>query len=70
MLEGERVVEVEDGEDETDKLAQSHHQSYDQGRALRRQDKHASDAHVLGDAVEENVQPQLGHTHKAKGNGF
>lgn len=44
----EGVLEVEDGEDEADELAQRHHQGDRQGRALRGQDENAADADVPG----------------------
>lgn len=44
----EGVLEVEDGEDETEELSESHHQSDGQGGALCGQDEHGTDAHVSG----------------------
>lgn len=44
----EGVLEVEDGEDEADELAERHHQGDGERRALRGQDEHAADADVPG----------------------
>lgn len=53
----EGVAKVKDGEDEADKLAQSHHQRDGEGCALRGEDEDASDADVLSDDVHEEVEP-------------
>ena len=57
MLEGEGILKVEDGEEETDKLSQGNDQRYDERGALRGEDEYTSNAHILGDAVSKNVEP-------------
>lgn len=44
----EGILEVQDGEDEADELAERHHQGDREGRALRGQDEDAADADVPG----------------------
>lgn len=44
----EGILEVEDGEDEADELAERHHQGDREGRALCGQDEDAADADVPG----------------------
>ena len=51
MLEGERVLEVEDGKEETDKLSEGNNQRDNERGTFRGEDKDTSDAHVLRDAV-------------------
>lgn len=57
---GERVPEVQDGEDEADKLPQSHHQCDCQGGALCGQDEDPTYANVLSYDIHEEVEPQYG----------
>lgn len=46
MPGSEGVLEVEDGEDETEELPQGHHQSDGERGALCGQDEHATDTHI------------------------
>lgn len=46
--QSERVLEVQDGEDEAHELAQSHEECDSEGGALRSEDEDAPDAHVPG----------------------
>ena len=63
-------MKVKDGEEKTDKFSQRDDQRYDQGGTLGGQDEHASNAHILGDTVTENVEPQLGHPNSSKQDWF
>ena len=68
MLEREGVFKIEYGDEQADKLSESDNQRYDQRGTLRGQHKHASNAHILCDAVTQNVQPQLWQTKSSDGN--
>ena len=46
MLQCEGIAEVEDGDDETDKLSQSHDQRHHEGGALRDQNEDSSETDV------------------------
>ena len=46
MLEGEQVLEVEDGEEEADELPEGDYKCHDEGGALGCQGEHSSDADV------------------------
>ena len=46
MVEREGVVEVDDGEEEREELAQGHDQGHAQRRALSRQDEHGADTNI------------------------
>lgn len=48
--QGERVLEVQDGDDEAHELAQGHDEGDGEGGALRGEDEDAPDAHVPGEA--------------------
>lgn len=48
LPQNERVLEVQDGEDEAHELAQSHEECDSEGGALRSEDEDAPDAHVPG----------------------
>lgn len=50
MPQGERVLEVQDGEDEADELAQRHDEGDGEGGAFCGEDEDAPDAHVPGGA--------------------
>ena len=50
MPQSERVLEVQDGEDETHKLAQSHDEGDGEGGALGGEDEDTPDAHIPGHA--------------------
>lgn len=63
----EGVAKVKDGEDEADKLAQSHHQRDGEGCALRGEDEDASDADVSGWA---EVRGHRGRRGKSPGQAF
>ncbi len=66
MVRCEGVAEVENGEEETDKLPECDDQGDHQRGALCRQDEHATNTHVLSQTVTSNVQPHLGHPHHTK----
>lgn len=63
MPQSERVLEVQDREDEAHKLAQGHNQRDGEGGALCGEDEHTPDAHVLSHNVHEEVDPHDGHSH-------
>lgn len=48
MPQSERVLEVQDGKDEADELAQGHDKGDGEGGALRGENEDAPDAHVPG----------------------
>ena len=50
MVQRERVVEVDDGEEEREELAQGHDQGHAQRRALSCQDEHGADTNISGAA--------------------
>lgn len=61
VLPSERVLKVEDGEEETYKLSQRDDEGDNERGALGCEDKDATYAHVLSDAVAQQVDPHLGH---------
>lgn len=61
--QSERVLEVQDGKDEAHKLAESHNKCDGEGGAFCGEDEDASDAHILGDDIHEEVEPHDGHCH-------
>lgn len=63
VINSEGVLEVVDREQKTGKLPQSHHQGDKEGRALCCQDKDATNAYVLCDAVPCHVEPHDRHRH-------
>ena len=66
MLEGERVLEVEDRKEQTDKFPECDDQRYDERGTLGGEDKDTSDADVLGDAVTQDVEPHLRYRESSK----
>lgn len=48
-MEGERILEVEDGEDEADELAKGDDQGHHKRGAFGGQDEHARNANVSAD---------------------
>lgn len=67
---GEGVLEVEDGEDEAEELSEGDHESDRQRGALCGQDEHATDAHVLCDDVDQQVDPHYWHSQPSLGNNY
>ena len=66
MVNSEGVLEVEDGENETDKLAKGDCEGDDQRGALCGHDEHPSYAYILGDTVSNEVHPELWNQQKAQ----
>jgi hypothetical protein len=66
VLEGEGILKVEDGEEKADEFSQRDDQCYDQRGAFGGQDEYATNAHILGETVTKNVEPQLRYTQSSK----
>ena len=60
VVHREGVLEVHDGEDEAEELAQGDHQGDGEAGALRGQHEHRGDADVLGDHVPKEVEQHDG----------
>lgn len=63
MPHSERVLEVQDGKDEADKLAESHNKGDGKGGAFCGENEDAPDAHILSDDIHQEVEPHDGHCH-------
>lgn len=59
--ESERVLKVDDGENETGELAESEHESDCERGALGGEHKHGAYAHVLRERVQYEVEPDERH---------
>ena len=60
VIHGERVLEVDDREDEAEELAESDHQGDGQAGALCGEDEHGGDADILGDHIAQEVEQHHG----------
>ena len=60
MVERERVAEVKNREHQTQELSNGNHERNCQRGALRGENIHATNAHVLRGYVAEKKRPQLG----------
>lgn len=61
MVNGKRVVEVENGNHEAEELAKCDDQSDGKRREFSGKDKHTPDANELRDTVSNHEEPHLRH---------
>ena len=69
MINGEGVLEIPDGEDETEELPESDDQRDCEAGTLRGEDKHGGDADILGGHIGQEVEHHDGHTDVEMGDG-